>query len=356
MRFRLSSWTAVAVLALVGSAGAQEKAGECPECRCERGAPRALAADFAVSEPLLAVALPGGEDEKLAEKILAEVDKRIRRSHEQLLREFRRMLDERLGRGPETGRTPRAARSPEPPRPPHPPRLQVRPLEKGDRHEPEGGHARAHTYVLERDGHGGSGKARVRIEADGKVIEKEIPFHGGRGDHGEKGGGMEFELPGGKGKVYLNLDHDLRHDLQREGGKDGPRVFSRAWALPGKDRPGMRLLEFGERDLHGLGKHLRDAAPEIEKWVRDFGEGEGLPRMRKLLEGNEDDLRGAGKRLEDLHDRLQRLLRDSGGEERRKPAKKPSSKKSRRDSGENGREGEEREEREGEERDGSHDF
>ncbi len=370
MRFRLSSATGIAVLALAGSARAQERGVECPECRCEcrvAKAARALPgsvrlaevvpADLALAEPLLAtLALPGGEDEKLAEKILAEVDKRIRKSHDLLLREFRRMLDERLGRGPDAGRSARVpmqrGRPPmEAPRI-EVPRIEVRPHGDHDRGGPRHPEGRAHTFVLEHDGRDGGGKARVRIEADGKVIEKEIPFHG------RKDGAMEFEIPGGKGKVYLNLEDGFR----MEGGKDGGRVFSRAWAFPGD---GKRILEHLEDlDHEKLGRHLREMVPHFEKWAKEFG-GEMGPRAQSWLKGlerGEDGLRGAGKRLDELQGRLERLLGEAermgreGRDEKRQPAKKSPAKKSKKDRGGEDGEGEEEAEEEEEERDETSDL
>lgn len=174
----------------------------------------------------------GGGEGDLKADILREVDRRIERHIDRLRAEIREMLGHGAGHGPgmRADRPDRGA----------PDRA------RGDRHE-----FRIETHGEARDGHG---RGRIRIEHDGKVIEKELPFVMGRG------GPQTFDLPGG-GKMQFHFEGG-------PGGPDGPRM-----RFEGKGGPREFHFDIPEGIPDEARRHFYNYAQRFRMGPPGHGEG-----------------------------------------------------------------------------------
>lgn len=289
----------------------------------------------------------GGGEGDLKADILREVDRRIERHLDALRAEIRDMLGERGERRSMA----RKAAAPHvleleqhgmPGR-----RIQVRPGQ-GERHA-----YRIETHGEARDGHG---KARIRIEHDGKVIEKELPFdphHGGPQSFDLPGGGkMQFHFEGGPhvrefrfegpeggpgpghfrnfARSFRMGPHGRMHpegegegegegeewEDEGEGHEDGPRAQRRAHFQVNPHDFGPHVRAYAQRALERLGKHgdvevevlgdkVRELGPEIRKALGKLHEHLGEGDFRDIEKSIRDALRG----LEGGEGERQRLFR-----------------------------------------------
>jgi hypothetical protein len=324
------------------------------------------AEELVVIEPAILenIVFVDGEEERLKREILREVDKRIAKQLDALRRDIRRMLAQRGSQQP--NRTaPHAPRAPQPPRPPMAPaapgerrsrtyfttpdgrRVEVRRELDVRRAKAEAARKQAlqkraeamrkHAY-LQKKAHGAQaqrlrvqshsnskdGYAKVRIEVNGKVIEKMVPL----------GKSFELEVPGGK--VWVKTDGKSSRAKARSGA-------SKRFALKRRQKGGSeRKFDFDfdgdheemRRKFEQWGKQMGRRGEEfgrrMEQWGKQFEKEmherarRGHPKGAERREGRgkgagrvlEFELNEARKQLPELHRQLEKLMRDLDPKER----------------------------------------
>lgn len=227
-----------------------------------------------VLKPMVTTVVFDGEEERLKRDILREVDKRIAKQLDTLRRDIRQMLSQR-GERPNHA----APRTPQPPRAPQPPMLP----QTSRRWITELDGPRSRTLRVESRTDSRDGQAKIRIEVNGKVIEKVIPL----------GQSFELELPGGR--VWVKTDG-------RSGGHAGAQQ-------PAKSSKSERTAQFKLRKHDGN---------KSEKFDFDFDFRGDRDEMRRKLERLREEHGGMfeghgpdfGAHLPELHRQIERLLQD----------------------------------------------
>jgi len=273
---------------------------------------------------------PDGEAERLKREILREVDRRIAKQLDALRRDIRKMLAHR-GDSRRNHTAPRPPHAPRPPRAPRPHRAPkpVQPQTKQSRTyfvtpdgrrlelrtehdarkksaylqqkrdgkpqmrwvqgQPKAQRMRVTSHSNSRDGH-----AKIRIEVNGKVIEKTIPL----------GESFELKIPGGS--VWVKTDGHSKssksakkfaHKNLRKRGHDSKRRFD---------------FDFDEQSMKKFGKHMEEWGKKFEHDMkRKF---EHAQRDGKRLEFELHEFEGE---LPKLHAQLKKLMGHLSPEERR---------------------------------------
>jgi hypothetical protein len=270
-----------------------------------------------------------GEEDRLKREILREVDKRIAKQLDALRRDIRRMLAERGSQQP--NRTaPHAPRAPQPPRPPMAPaapgerrsrtyfttpdgrRVEVRRELDVRRAKADAARKQAQRLRVQSHSNSKDGYAKVRIEVNGKVIEKMVPL----------GKSFELEVPGGK--VWVKTDGKSsrakaqagaakRFALKRRHQDGGERKFE--FDFDGDHEEMRRKFEqWGkqmERRGEDFGRRMEEWGKQFEKQMHERARrGKGAGRVLEF------ELKEARKQLPELHRQLEKLMRDLDPEER----------------------------------------
>ncbi len=320
MKLRLFTCTlAIAGIAAPALAQSNDSEGVAPEVVVEEK----VVEEMVIIEPAIfeQITIVDGDEERLKREILREVDKRLAKQLDALRRDIRKMLTQRQGqRQAPNFSTPRA---PQAPLAPQAPRARLA--------RPVPGERRARTYVVTRDGH-----AKIRIEVNGKVIEKIIPL----------GESFELNLPGGK--VWVKTDgHGTKARAHANKSASKSAKKSAHKKMFKRDSKSSRDFDFdfdgkGDRDemRRKMQRFLKEHGGEGERGMREFGQGmqkwgeqfqekmqkqmhermqkQMHERMRRGRGEGRGESRGEGRgQLPDLHRQLQKLMGDLDPTDRR---------------------------------------